>query len=211
MMMMTMMTNTIPYRRTKTHILDKVLMGIWVHPVNRTTTMMTMMKNMLMTASTLAAYAANQVQCDALYQCLAGVVPDRCGCCQVPLNVTTIIIFFSVLMASYNCSKSNLISNLSAALSLSCGKVCAQREGEMCDPGPADKWDPHNCNFQVRSKNFKLLEMLNLVGAMKHCRVGCRHIWPYLTYLGAYLGARNMVKWGVPEKILQNAVQTRWS
>ena len=27
----------------------------------------------------------------------------------------------------------------------------------------------------------------------------------------AYLGARNMVKWGVPEKILQNAVQTRWS
>ena len=106
---------------------------------NRTTTMMTMMKNMLMTASTLAAYAANQVQCDALYQCLAGVVPDRCGCCQVPLNVTTIIIFFSVLMASYNCSKSNLISNLSAALSLSCGKVCAQREGEMCDPGPADK------------------------------------------------------------------------
>ena len=30
-------------------------------------------------------------------------------------------------------------------------------------------------------------------------------------YLGAYLGARNMVKWGVLEKILQNAVQTRWS
>ena len=30
-------------------------------------------------------------------------------------------------------------------------------------------------------------------------------------YLGAYLGARNMVKWGVPEKILQNAVHTRWS
>ena len=30
-------------------------------------------------------------------------------------------------------------------------------------------------------------------------------------YLGAYLGARSMVKWGVPEKILQNAVQTRWS
>ena len=33
MMMMTMMTNAIPYRRTKTHIWDKVLMGIWVHPV----------------------------------------------------------------------------------------------------------------------------------------------------------------------------------
>ena len=30
-------------------------------------------------------------------------------------------------------------------------------------------------------------------------------------YLGAYLGAPHKVKWGVPEKILQNAVQTRWS
>ena len=30
-------------------------------------------------------------------------------------------------------------------------------------------------------------------------------------YLGAYFAAPNMVKWGVPEKILQNAVQTRWS
>ena len=30
-------------------------------------------------------------------------------------------------------------------------------------------------------------------------------------YLGTYLGAPNMVKWGIPEKILQNAVQTRWS
>ena len=28
---------------------------------------------------------------------------------------------------------------------------------------------------------------------------------------GAYFGAPNMVKWGVPEKILQNAIQTRWS
>ena len=27
----------------------------------------------------------------------------------------------------------------------------------------------------------------------------------------AYLGAPNMVKWGVPEKILQNVVQTRCS
>ena len=34
------------------------------------------------------------------------------------------------------------------------------------------------------------------------------HIWPYLAYLSTYLGAPNMVKWGVPEKILQNAVQT---
>jgi len=29
---------------------------------------------------------------------------------------------------------------------------------------------------------------------------------PKYAYLGAYLGAPNMVKWGVPEKILQNAV-----
>ena len=41
--------------------------------------------------------------------------------------------------------------------------------------------------------------------------------WPNMAkyakyaYLGAYLGARNMVKWGVPENILQNAVQTHWS
>ena len=27
----------------------------------------------------------------------------------------------------------------------------------------------------------------------------------------AYLGDPDMVKWGIPEKILQNAVQTRWS
>ena len=33
---------------------------------------------------------------------------------------------------------------------------------------------------------------------------------PKYAYLGAYLGTSNMVKWGVPEKILQNAVQTRW-
>ena len=41
MMMMTMMTNTIPYRRTKTHIWAKVLMGILVHPMTMTTMIMT--------------------------------------------------------------------------------------------------------------------------------------------------------------------------
>ena len=30
-------------------------------------------------------------------------------------------------------------------------------------------------------------------------------------YLGTYLGAPNMVKWGVPEEILQKVVQTRCS
>ena len=49
-----------------------------------------------------------------------------------------------------------------------------------------------------------------------HCAQGTAticiwHIWPYLAYLGTYLGAHNMVEWGIPEKILQNAVQTRWS
>ena len=27
---------------------------------------------------------------------------------------------------------------------------------------------------------------------------------------GAYLSVLNMVEWGIPEKILQNAVQLRW-
>ena len=30
--------------------------------------------------------------------------------------------------------------------------------------------------------------------------------WPYLAHLGTYLGEPNMVRWGVPMKILQNAV-----
>ena len=34
-------------------------------------------------------------------------------------------------------------------------------------------------------------------------------IWPYLSYLVTYLSVPNPVKWGVLEKILQNAVQTR--
>ena len=25
----------------------------------------------------------HNVECDVLHQCVAGVVPDRCGCCQV--------------------------------------------------------------------------------------------------------------------------------
>ena len=33
----------------------------------------------------------------------------------------------------------------------------------------------------------------------------------YLAYLGAHLSGPHIVKWGIPEKILQNAVQTRWS
>ena len=45
MMMMTMMTNIIPYRRTKTHIWEKVLMGIWA---SATMTMMMMMMMMMM-------------------------------------------------------------------------------------------------------------------------------------------------------------------
>ena len=31
-----------------------------------------------------------------------------------------------------------------------------------------------------------------------------------IMYLGAYLTALNMVDWGIPEKILRNAVQSRW-
>ena len=39
---------------------------------------------------------------------------------------------------------------------------------------------------------------------LKYC------IWRIWPYLGAYLSAPNMVKWGVPEKILQDAVETRF-
>jgi len=52
----------------------------------------------------------HQVECDSLYQCMAGVVPDRCGCCQ----------------------------------------VCAQREGEMCDHGKADKYGTCGDNLDCR-------------------------------------------------------------
>ena len=48
MMMMTMMTYTIPYRRTKTHIWDKVLMGIWVHPMMMMTKLLKMMMRLMM-------------------------------------------------------------------------------------------------------------------------------------------------------------------
>ena len=41
MMMMTMMTNIIPYWRTKTHIWEKVLMGIWASAPMTTRTTMT--------------------------------------------------------------------------------------------------------------------------------------------------------------------------
>ena len=33
----------------------------------------------------------------------------------------------------------------------------------------------------------------------------------YMAHWGAYLSAWNIVKWGIPETILQNAVQTHWS
>ena len=32
---------------------------------------------------------------------------------------------------------------------------------------------------------------------------------PYLVYLGMHFNALNMAKWGIPENILQNAVQMR--
>ena len=44
--------------------------------------------------------------------------------------------------------------------------------------------------------------------ALKYAKYGQIYQIPMF---GAYLGASNMVKWGVPEKVLQNAAQTRWS
>ena len=50
--------------------------------------------------------------------------------------------------------------------------------------------------------NIVVSKMYTLIYAPKYAKYG---IW------GAYAGAPNMVKWGVPGKILQNAVQARWS
>ena len=36
------------------------------------------------------------------------------------------------------------------------------------------------------------------------------HFWPYLLYLGILRAAPNLVEWGIPEKIIQNRVQTHW-
>ena len=50
---------------------------------------------------------------------------------------------------------------------------------------------------------------LPLSGLGHNFRLECTNMAKYAkyAYLGAYLGARNMVKWGVPEKSFQNAVQ----
>ena len=48
------------------------------------------------------------------------------------------------------------------------------------------------------SKSFSGIPPL-IFGAAKYANYG---IW------GAYLSAQNMFKWGIPERILQNAVQT---
>ena len=54
----------------------------------------------------------------------------------------------------------------------------------------------HICRAQIRAPN-------TVFGVF-----GC--LWLYIAALGKYLSAPNMVKWGIPEKILQNAFQTRW-
>ena len=74
-------------------------------------------------------------------------------------------------------------------------------------------------NIFGRYRNYKigliiLILAVNVIGlfgpnhgfAAVSIFFGFRHIWPYLAYLGTYMGASNMVKWVVPEKILQNAV-----
>ena len=70
---------------------------------------------------------------------------------------------------------------------------------------------PLGCPKKNKSPNFGML-LTPVVFIGQICIFGIfGHIWPYLAYLGTYLGTPNMVKWGVPEKILQNAVQTGWS
>ena len=61
---------------------------------------------------------------------------------------------------------------------------------------------------RVVNKNFKAMRMAN--AETKKSMPNMAKYAKY-AYLGTYLGAQNMVKWGIPEKILQNAVHTRWS
>ena len=79
--------------------------------------------------------------------------------------------------------------------------------------GPIDTRSTRlNCILQDLSRDTPLDHIARAQICIQICIFGIfGHIWPYLAYLGAYLGAPNMVKWGVPEKILQKAVQTCWS
>ena len=54
-------------------------------------------------------------------------------------------------------------------------------------------------------------ETLVLVSAMPSNTAPKYAKYGQICIFSAYLGAPNMVKFGVPEKILQNAVKTRWS
>ena len=68
------------------------------------------------------------------------------------------------------------------------------------------KWNTKNCfTHSFVTSRAKLI----VVHPNMHPNMHTWHIWPYLAYLGAYLGASNMVKWGIPEKILPNAVLMR--
>ena len=67
--------------------------------------------------------------------------------------------------------------------------------------------------FRNRNENLSFREWEHKEFPLHISWIWSLHMAKYAkyAYLGAYLGAPNIVKWGVPEKILQNAVQTRWS
>ena len=71
------------------------------------------------------------------------------------------------------------------------------------------------CVWTAFCKIFSGIPHSPISGAPKYAsqiRQICQ-IQPIMAKYGiwrAYLGEPNMVKWGIPEKILQNAVQTRW-
>ena len=74
------------------------------------------------------------------------------------------------------------------------------------------EWWLVGCPQKPKSPNFGTqLTPVVFIGYMSHLTIlrAPEYAPKYAKY--AYFGARNMVKWGVPEKILQNAVQTHWS
>ena len=92
-------------------------------------------------------------------------------------------------------------------------------KGEDLRKLPWDKWsaqDRNVCEYKCQFHHFEQLykDLVNAesfdIFRMNSCKMPCSYNeYEYAKY--AYLGAANMVKWGVPEKVLQNEVQTHCS
>ena len=81
----------------------------------------------------------------------------------------------------------------------------------------AQNWIGHNfwldgpIDLRTTRLNFFLQDLFRDTPLDQIWRAQIRAQICQICIFGAYFGAPSMVKWGVPEKILQNAVQTRWS